>query len=184
VRDRSDRKNLARQSTAFDDRFLFVTTGYNVRSTELNAAIGLVQLDRLPEMLASRAELAGRVAGWVDPIPWLRLVGSERVGSEALPQGWRSHSWMTLPFEVADTGPIETPKVVGLLEDAGIETRPVIAGNLARHPAMTQINHKCAPDLMVSDKAFTNYFMIGCHPFASTSQLEVLESGLQRLAEL
>ena len=77
VRDRSDRDDLAVQSATFDDRFLFATTGYNVRPTELNAAIGLVQLERLPSMLASRAALAGQVVRWVDRIPWLRLVGAE-----------------------------------------------------------------------------------------------------------
>ena len=185
VRDRSDRRELALQSATFDDRFLFVTTGYNVRPTELNAAIGLVQLKRLPDMLASRSQLAGIVARWVESIPWLRLVGAEWVNSDlVLAQGWRSHAWMTLPFEVDDAAPIETPKVAALLEDSGIETRPVLAGNLARHPAMSQINHRCAPDLRVSDRIFTHYFMIGCHPYASSGQLEVLQSGFARLAEL
>lgn len=185
VRDRSDRDDLAVQSATFDDRFLFATTGYNVRPTELNAAIGLVQLERLPSMLASRAALAGQVVRWVDRIPWLRLVGAEWAHSdEVLPQGWRSHAWMTLPFEVDNSAPIETPKVAGLLEDLGIETRPVIAGNLTRHPAMSQVEYRCAADLAVSDRIFTHYFMIGCHPFATPGQLEVLESGFTRLAEL
>jgi CDP-6-deoxy-D-xylo-4-hexulose-3-dehydrase len=185
VRQRSDQRSLALGAPTFDDRFLFVTTGYNLRPTEINAAIGLVQLDRLPSMLASRAELARTVATWIADIPWIRLVGSEWLGRDAvLPQGWRSHSWMTLPFEVGASAPVEAPKAAALLEDAGIETRSVIAGNLARHPAMSEIEHRCAPTLEVADRIFNDYFMIGCHPFATDAQLETLEAGFAGLAAL
>ena len=185
VRDRADRRVLASQAETYDDRFLFVTTGYNVRPTEINAAIGLVQLERLPEMLMSRASLARRVAKWVEDIPWLRLVGAKWVESdEALENGWRRHSWMTLPFEVSEFAPVDMPKVAGLLEDAGVETRPVIAGNLIHHPAMHQIEHRSSPSLTVADRLFEHYFMVGCHPFVTSTQLEVLQSGLARLSTL
>ena len=185
VRDRSDRRELALRAETFDDRFLFVTTGFNFRPTEMQAAIGLVQLERLPAMLEGRAQLARTVARWVDDIPWLRLIGAERIGhDEFLQEGWRSHSWMTLPFEVDRSAPLEASKVAALLEDAAIETRPVVAGNLARHPAMDQIVHRVAPSLVVADRVFTDCFMIGCHPFATPAQLETLEEGLATLASL
>lgn len=185
VRDRLDRREIALASSAFDDRFLFATTGYNVRPTELNAAIGLVQLDRLPSMLASRAELAAFVSRLVEPIPWIRLVGAETLSADdVLAQGWRSHSWMTLPFEVASGAPASAAKVADLLEDSDIETRPVIAGNLARHPAMDQIVSRRAASLAVADRVLSQFFMIGCHPNASDAHLYTLQAGFERLAAL
>lgn len=184
VRDRSDQRSLTDRSPTFDDRFLFVTTGYNVRPTEVNAAIGLVQLERLPAMLDARTRLASLVDGWVSDVPWLRLVGSERLVGDATSADRRSHSWMTLPFEVVADVPIEASKVTWLLEQSGIETRPVIAGNLARHPAMQQVDHRVAGSLDVSDRILSRYFMIGCHPEVSPAQLETLEAGFAKLAAL
>lgn len=185
VRDRSDRVDLARQAGALDDRFLFVTTGYNVRPTEINAAIGLIQLERLPAMIASRAELAGMVGAWVEAVPWLRLIGSEKISTEVSEPGeWRSHSWMTLPFEVDECAPVGVQGATGILEAAGVETRPIIAGNLANHPAIRQITHRSAPELPNADRVFNRGFMIGCHPFSTPDQHDTLEEAFSRLAAL
>lgn len=185
VRDRSDRGDLAQQAAALDDRFLFVTTGYNVRPTEINAAIGLVQLERLPEMIQSRAELAAMVATWVRSIPWLRLIGAEQIGAHEPDSGrWRTHSWMTLPFEVDESAPDGAHGATAVLESAGVETRPIIAGNLAQHPAIHQINHRSSPDLRNANRVFNHGFMIGCHPFSTPAQQEVLDNAFSRLAAL
>lgn len=185
VRDRSDRNQLTKKSGVEDDRFLFVTTGYNVRPNEIQAAIGLIQLERLPAMLEARTQLARKVADLVESIPWLRLIGSERFQDlEVLEKGWRSHSWMTLPFRVAKDAPLDAQKTTRILEDNGIETRTVIAGNLANHPAMSQIDHRTAESLKVADDVFHQCFMIGCHPTARSEQIETLEAGLNALADL
>ena len=185
VRDRSDRDDLARQAGALDDHFLFVTTGYNVRPTEINAAIGLVQLERLPAMIESRAELAGMVAAWAKKIPWLRIIGSEQIGTDDEKSGeWRSHSWMTLPLVVDESAPVGMQGAADALEAAGIETRPIIAGNLMNHPAMRQITHRSAPELPNTDRVFSRGFMIGCHPFSTPDQHDIIEAAFSRLAAL
>ena len=184
ARDRSDRQRWIEKNPEIDPRFLFVGTGYNLRPTEINAAIGLVQLGRLEAMLAEREDIATRVASWIEPIPWLRLIGSERLTAPRLAdRPWLAHSWMMLPFEVAEGAPLDTDAVVGHLETSGIETRPIVAGNLVRHPATRSVRFRADGSLAVADRLLERGFMIGCHPMATTAELDALESAFTSLGK-
>ena len=187
LRDRSDKAAWCDRFPEIDERFLFVMGGYNVRPTDIQGAIGRVQLKRLNSMLDARERLATRVHGWVaSSIPWLRLIGSECLPSEGRVHARteRQHSWMTLPFLVADDAPLKKREVSQLLEKAGVETRPIIAGNLARHPASARFNTRAVDDMSVCDKLLDQGFMIGCHPERSAGALETLERAFSVLGGL
>ncbi len=185
ARDRGDRQHWADANPEIDPRFLFVGTGYNVRPTEINAAIGLVQLGRLDDMVHRRQELAAHAAQWVTEIPWLRLIGSERLDAPRLDdRSWLAHSWMMLAFEVDHDAPVSAQAVAQRLEDLGIETRPIVAGNLVRHPAMDQIRYRAADSLAIADRILERGFMIGCHPTAEQWEIELLEAAFSNLVKL
>ena len=185
ARDRGDRQQWADANPEIDPRFLFVGTGYNLRPTEINAAIGMVQLGRLDDMVRRRHELAAHAAQWVTDIPWLRLIGSERLGAPALDaRSWLAHSWMMLAFEVAGDAPVSAQAAARRLEDMGIETRPIVAGNLVRHPAMDRIQYRTADSLAIADRILERGFMIGCHPTAEQSAIDHLEAAFSTLGEL
>jgi len=185
ARDRGDRQQWADANPGIDSRFLFVGTGYNVRPTEINAAIGMVQLGRLDDMVRRRRELAAHTATWVADIPWLRLIGSERLDDPALDaRPWLTHSWMMLAFEVAEDAPESAQRIAQRLEDLGIETRPIVAGNLVRHPAMDNIEYRAADSLAVADRILERGFMIGCHPTAEPQEIEHPEAAFSSLEKL
>ena len=186
VRDRSDRVSWAHDFPDIDSRFLFATTGYNVRPMELQGAIGSVQLRRLDTMLEARARLARDVAGWLaQSAPWLELVGGDTISSDpTLPRRTRSHSWMTLPLRLAEDAPVARDTLMNHLELQGVETRPVIAGNLARHPAARRIPHRVAASLKESDAVLDRALMIGCHPVLAPGARATLERAIASLAEL
>lgn len=186
IRDRSDRATWVRAHPDIDERFLFATVGYNVRPTEIQAAIGLIQLGRLDEMLAAREELARTVRTWLAAsAPWLELIGSDTLDGAA-PSGRssRRHSWMTLPMRLSDTAPLATRELTEFLESRGVETRPVIAGNLASHPAVRQITSRRAVSMPVSDSLLRDSLMIGCHPIRSERSLSTLRLAIADLASL
>jgi CDP-4-dehydro-6-deoxyglucose reductase, E1 len=185
ARDRGDRDRWISANRDIDPRFLFVGTGYNLRPIELNAAIAMVQLDRLEEMLKQREEIAELVAGWISTNGWLRLYGAERLGAPRVAgRPWLEHSWMMLPFELADDAPVSKDDVTEYLEKAGIETRPIVAGNLVRHPAVRQIEYRAAESLANADRVLERGFMIGCHPMSEPHELRRLETALTNLASL
>lgn len=185
VRDRSDKARWKERCPGIDERFLFIAPGYNVRPTELQGAIGCVQIGRLEKMLSARESLAGKVAGWLAlRAPWLELIGGEILGAARATGVPRRHSWMTLPFRLRDGAPVTREVVVRRLEERGVETRPIIAGNLARHPAAQRCTHRSAPTLAQSDLLLERGFMIGCHPVLAPGALETLEKAVASLAEL
>lgn len=185
VRDRSDKGRWKDRFPDFDERFMFISAGYNVRPMELQAAIAGVQLSKLDRMLEARERLAAQVQGWIArSLPWLRLIGADRLAAgEGRDRKARSHSWMTLPFVVDDRGP-EVGKVKARLEALGVETRPIIAGNLARHPAAAAFQTRSAASLAQCDLLFERGFMIGCHPRLEPGALETLERAFDGLREL
>jgi CDP-6-deoxy-D-xylo-4-hexulose-3-dehydrase len=183
VRDRSDRKKWSSEFPDIDERFLFATLGYNLRPTEIQAAIGLVQLGRLDEMLAAREALATRVSEWLaESAPWLELVGSNHPREAPPDRAARRHSWMTLPMRIAGHAPMSMRAVMNRFEMHGVETRPIIAGNLARHPATQTIAHRVGGDLSVADQLLRDGLMIGCHPVIDEGRLSTLHMAVSSLA--
>ena len=185
IRDRQDRGQWIEAHPDLDPRFLFATLGYNVRPTEIQAAIGMVQLGRLDTMLVAREALAQQVRQWVEAVPGIELIGGRSLDAPAaVGRRSRTHSWMTLPFRVSKSASTDRDSVVRHLEQMGVETRPIIAGNLARHPATTQVVHRCADNMHVSDELLRDTFMIGCHPVVSPESLATLEQAVTSLASL
>jgi CDP-6-deoxy-D-xylo-4-hexulose-3-dehydrase len=187
VRERSDKEVWKAQHSDLDERFMFIMPGYNVRPTEIQAAIGCVQLRRLDEMLERREWLARQVDAWLRrSAPWLQLVGRERL----LPDGskparrQRSHSWMTLPFRLAANAPVTLAGLKRLFAEQQVETRPIIAGNLARHPGVRRVASRSAASLEQSDAILARGVMLGCHPHPTPGSLETLECAIDTLARL
>ena len=124
-----------------------------------------------------------RLGGWF--CPWLRLIGADRLpaAGESADRRQRTHSWMTLPFVLDADAPVGIQVVKQTLESMGVETRPVIAGNLARHPATQQFKTRSADALFRCDALLAQGFMIGCHPAPGPGAIEALERGLAALAK-
>lgn len=186
IRDRSDKDDWTTNYPEFDPRFLFASVGYNVRPTEIQARIGSIQLRRLDEMLTTREELATTVCEWArTSAPWLELIGADTLDrATSSKRRDRTNSWMTLPFRLRPEAPADRNAVVQYLEKCGVETRPIIAGNLALHPATANVEHRRAVDMSTCDELLRDTFMIGCHPTPTEGSLTTLERALTGLSNL
>lgn len=186
TRGRSDKAVWKDQYPDLDERFLFVTAGYNVRPTEIQGAIGSVQLSKLDDMLDARQRLARRVHDWTGKYaPWLELIGADRLPMALanVERRERTHSWMTLPFRLRDFAPVTLTELKTHLENRNVETRPIIAGNLARHPAAQRFQTRSAASLACCDDVLGRGFMIGCHPVLDDQSFETLESAFYSLSK-
>jgi CDP-6-deoxy-D-xylo-4-hexulose-3-dehydrase len=160
-------------SSAIDPRFCFVIPGYNVRSTEVNAAIGLVQLDRLDDMIRCRRTIAaGRIAAIAGLEDKLVIPGADIVDR---------HSWMTTPLLFSDRAHRERGQK--MLEEAGVETRPIIVGNMLRHPLARMLDlPEHQPELPNCDEVFNRGLMIGLSPLSTAEDEEIVCSALAQAA--
>jgi CDP-6-deoxy-D-xylo-4-hexulose-3-dehydrase len=159
--------------------------GYNVRPLEISAAMGSVQLRKLDMMLESREKLAGEVRDWAKKnAPWMNLIGSEHLGGAKKGRRERRHSWMTFPFRLDPKAPVKVAKVKEIFEAHGVDTRPIIAGNLARHPANRLAETRQAKSLANCDNLLEHGFMIGCHPLVEPAGKSALEAAFAALAKV
>jgi CDP-6-deoxy-D-xylo-4-hexulose-3-dehydrase len=182
-RDRYDVKEWTNQISNNDSKFLFVSTGYNVRPLEIQAAIGSAQIKNISNFIDQRRKIAKRVNSALSGTQ-LKVIGAE---SFLTAEEEKSNSWMLIPIYVSGKKAIERKKlIIEMLEKHEIETRPVLTGNFLAQPAIQRItryaiesrNFKVAQD--ITDKAF----LVGAHHDLSEDQIDFLCKILKEAASL
>jgi CDP-6-deoxy-D-xylo-4-hexulose-3-dehydrase len=156
-----------------DPRFCFVLPGYNVRSTDVNAAIGQVQLRKLDDILAGRQAIADARIEAIQDLGELVSVPGSDLG--------RLHSRMTLPLMFANNALRDRARIS--LEADGIETRPIIVGNMLRHPLAKNLNLSAEQrNLPKCDAVFERGLMIGLDATSDESREAFVHRALRRAA--
>ena len=136
-------------------RFLFVNLGYNLRAMEIQGAMGAVQLPKLAGYVETRRRNAQQLAD--------RLSGlSDRLRVQAETPGGQ-HSWFGFPLTVSETAGFGVGDIMQALGSAGIETRPVICGNIARQPGLKLYPHRTRGDLAHASAVMDRGFSVGNH---------------------
>src|SRR5258706_10118665 len=128
TRNRSDRTTIEAAHPEIDPRFLFTTTGYNVRPMELQGAIGRQQLAGLDRNLRERDECAATIIEAVSSVPWLEVIGEQFLAPFGAFRQERRHSWMNVPIRLRKDAPVTRDQVTTSLHAAGVDTRPILAG--------------------------------------------------------
>lgn len=152
--------------TRLDLRYVFMNWGFNVRPTELQAAFGLEQLQRLPEFTAARARNVeharkrfGRLSQFIQFM-------------EVHPQA--ECSWFALPFMLASDCPFGREQFTSFLEDVGVETRPIVAGNLARQPVCELFPDLQGMHLPGADAVHDRGLYVGLYPVDTPNEIDRL----------
>ena len=156
-------QDQARAHPQIDPRYLFVTTGFNVRPTEINGAIGLVQLERLDGFNARRRAIADQLNDGLAPLVRHGTLAPMQFDQRCLPAPFG--------YAVLCRSVNERDGLRDALEAAGVETRPVICGNLVRQPALQQVRHRVSGTLNGADAVMDRGLYWGTHPAMTTSEI-------------
>lgn len=148
-----------------DPRYMFLDWGLNVRPTELQAAFGLVQLDRLPGFSDLRESNAKQLVAFIDETPGLETM---QIHPSA------DCSWFAFPVMVDRQAPFTRDQLTAHLEEAGVETRPVVAGSIARQPAAARFPDLRRDPLPGADEIHERGFYIGIHPIDASKEISRL----------
>ena len=155
-----------------DSKFLFVTSGYNVRPMEIQAAIGLSQLEDVEQFIQRRREIAQYISESLEGATALSMLGHDL-------EDERANSWMLMPFRVRDGGSGSRKTALDHLASKGIETRPVLTGNFSRQPSIQRFMPELNPgNFPVADLISEEMFLIGCHHDFTDDQVEHIASVL------
>jgi len=141
--DIKERFNYSIDGIPYDYKFLYGVIGYNMKSSEMNAAFGLVQLEKLNDIKNKRNALFERY-----------LVNLKDVKEIVLPDNTNKFDWLAIPFLAKDR-----IKLLTFLEDSNIQTRVCFAGNVTRHP----VYRNYLQEFENADRIMAEGFLLGAH---------------------
>ena len=155
----------------YDHKYVYSELGYNLKATEMQAAVGCAQLRRLPEFTRLRREHHDTLVGRLAPVRHLLRPQEATPGSEP--------SWFGLLLTVTEEGKasgLTRDGIVARLEAANIQTRMLFAGNMVRQPCFDGMRdrmeavsagapgYRVAGVLTETDRIMTDAFWIGVYP--------------------
>jgi len=175
-RDLKNKKNLERENSKIDSRFLFTNVGYNLRPTEIQGGFGIHQIKKLNQFLTIRKSNADF---------WRKNLSkfSELIElTHTEPDHF--HANMLFAIKVKKNNYFKKNDLVRHLEKNGIETRPVMAGNFAMQPVTKMIKFRVSEKLNHSTEIMKNSFLIGNHQDINSSSRKYVLEQITRFIEL
>ncbi|MGQ4717414.1 lipopolysaccharide biosynthesis protein RfbH [Streptomyces anulatus] len=139
----------------YDHKYIFSHVGYNLKATDIQAALGLTQLTKLDRFIDARRRNWRRLREGLDGVPHL-VLPEPTPGSDP--------SWFGFVITVDPEAPFHRSELVDFLESRKIGTRRLFAGNLTRHPAYIDQPHRVVGDLTNSDIITEHTFWVGVYP--------------------
>ena len=147
---------LGKLPYGYDHKYTYSHIGYNLKATDIQAAIGLAQLEKLPGFIKTRHQ------------NFMFLYDNlKRYANFFILPTWdvkTDPSWFGFMLVVQEDAPFTRLDIVNYLQSNRIETRSLFAGNILKHPAYLGIKHRVIGDLKNSDMIMNNGFWIGVYP--------------------
>jgi CDP-6-deoxy-D-xylo-4-hexulose-3-dehydrase len=156
----------------FDHKYVYSHIGYNLKVTDMQAAIGCAQLGKLDGFIAARR------ANFDFLLNALRAYDDRLLLPRATPHS--EPSWFGFAITVRADAGFSRAELVKFLEAERIETRSLFAGNLLRHPAFEHIQHRVAADLANTDRITRDTFFIGVYPGLDRVRLQHVADSFSR----
>ena len=158
--DMADRFGSSIDGICYDGKFLYGVVGYNMKSTEMNAAFGNVQLTKLPTFRKIRRNNFER---------FLTNLRGTSYGLPAEPYGFECH-WLAFPLLSKHRNAL-----LEYLENNNIQTRVTFAGNILRHPAYRPYYYEQQSgetSFPTADRIMAQGFLLGCHHGTTFEQID------------
>jgi CDP-4-dehydro-6-deoxyglucose reductase, E1 len=168
IRDLKDKDKIAQKHSSIDPRFLFINIGYNFRPMELQGGFGIHQIKKLESYIQVRRENA---VFWQEKLKKYEkyfTIHQEKPGTR--------HVWFGYPVIVNPKAGFTCKELVAFLEKKGVETRPIMAGNIAEQPAMKQAVYRKAGTLPNARYINRNAFFFGNHQGIGKTEREAIVS--------
>lgn len=140
----------------YDHKYTYSHIGYNLKATDMQAALGASQLTKLPNFIAHRKQNFAFLRQKLQPLEDLLVLPEATSGADP--------SWFGFPIGIRKGAPISRTELTRALEAKKIGTRLLFGGNLARQPAYAGTQYRVIGNLPNSDYVMNNVFWIGVYP--------------------
>jgi CDP-6-deoxy-D-xylo-4-hexulose-3-dehydrase len=148
----------------YDHKYTYSHIGYNLKATDMQAALGLSQLDHLEQFIHSRRENFRYLRTALEPLEDVLMLPVATEGADP--------SWFGFPLGVREGAPFTRDQLVRALEAEKIGTRLMFAGNLLRQPAYQDIAFRQVGNLPNTDYVMRNVLWLGVFPGLTRSMLD------------
>jgi CDP-4-dehydro-6-deoxyglucose reductase, E1 len=156
----------------YDHKYVYSHVGYNLKVTDMQAAIGCAQLAKVDGFIAARRANYDHLMQALAPYEDRLILPRPTAHSEP--------SWFTFPTTVREHAGFTRADIVRFLEANKVETRSLFAGNLLRHPAFQDIPHRVVGDLKNTDTVMNDTFFVGVYPGLDSARLDHMTSVFHR----
>jgi CDP-6-deoxy-D-xylo-4-hexulose-3-dehydrase len=148
----------------YDHKYVYTHIGYNLKATDIQAAIGVAQLRKLASFIESRKQNHAAIGAGLRKYEPALILHSAPEHADP--------SWFGYVITVRPDAGFTRAELVNALEAARIETRSLFSGNLLRHPAYSAIEHRVVGELGNSDLITGHTFFIGVYPGLSAAMVD------------
>jgi CDP-6-deoxy-D-xylo-4-hexulose-3-dehydrase len=158
----------------YDHKYTYSHIGYNLKLTDMQAAIGLSQLSKLPQYIEIRRRNFRHLYEGLKPLESVLMLPETVPGAEP--------SWFGFPMAVRPEAPFDRERLISRLESRRISSRLLFGGNLVRQPAYRDVPHRVVGNLEGSDFVMRNVLWIGVYPGLTTEMLDFVIETLREFA--
>jgi len=156
----------------YDHKYVYSHIGYNLKVTDMQAAVGCAQLNKLPSFIETRKKNHKAITEIL--LQYEDKLVLHRPTKNSDP------SWFCYVVSVREDAGFTRNELTRFLEANRIETRNLFSGNLLRHPAFEKINRRVVGNLENTDRIMHNTFFIGVYPGIEETHLDYIASVFDR----
>jgi CDP-6-deoxy-D-xylo-4-hexulose-3-dehydrase len=165
---------LGQLPCGYDHKYTYSHIGYNLKATDMQAALGSSQIEKLPFFIERRKENFRILHAALEPYADVLLLPEATPGSDP--------SWFGFPLGVREDAPFTRDDLVARLEENKIGTRLLFAGNLVRQPAYEEMEYRVIGDLKNTDFVMRNVLWVGVYPGLTRPMLDHIAAVIGEVA--
>lgn len=158
----------------YDHKYIYSHVGYNLKVTDMQAALGVSQLNKVDRFVKARRDNWKTIYNGIQSSPVLKKYFKP---VEATPE--TDPSWFGFPMYCLEN--LNREKVVSNLEQRKIGTRLFFAGNLIKQPAYKNVNYRIHGELTQTDNVMNSLFWIGVHPALDSKRTNYMLEQLEQI---
>jgi len=153
----------------YDHKYAYAHIGYNLKLTDMQAAVGVAQLRKLPAFMEDRRRNWHHLRDSLAPLEEFLILPHTLESADP--------SWFGFAVTVREAAPFSRDDLVQFLESRRIATRMLFAGNLTRQPAFRGVNYRISGDLANTDSVMRRTFWVGVYPGLTQPMIDwIIES--------
>lgn len=165
--------NLGTLPAGYDHKYTYSHMGYNLKITDMQAAVGVSQLDHLTGFIDARRHNFKRLHDGLQDLQEFLVLPQPTKGADP--------SWFGFLITVREEAPFTRNQLVEGLEQRRIATRNLFAGNLTRQPYMAGRRYRVVGDLKNTDRVMNQAFWIGVYPGLSNAHVDYVLDVMHQL---